>query len=271
MSLQLVGSANCGFQRASKQIKRSVSGGCGEHRVSQLRWTLAAIMKKSPLRSLCRWSASRSYSVRRDELTARRLPPAYDYLHPQPSHLLDLTLSGLVPAHDTTLPSITQPRRMPAGHHLVYFPPQVPLSQLLPDGTDHLHSPGEPFTRRLWAGGRVRFSGSRNLSLRGERAVCLETIRDVVVKGKAPDEKVVVRIERRMGTVDEGESDDGVRSRLFPNVDEEDLGDAAIVEDRNIVFMRGKTPEQVSHDQEHFGMEDRVIRGALFTQFYLSR
>jgi hydroxyacyl-ACP dehydratase HTD2-like protein with hotdog domain len=152
---------------------------------------------------------------------------------------------------------------MPAGHHLVYFPSQIPLSQLLPDGTDHLHSPGGPFTRRLWAGGRVRFSGSRNLSLRGDRAVCLETIRDVEVKGKAPDEKVVVRIERRMGTVDEGESDDGVRSRLFPNADEEYLGDASIVEDRNIVFMRGKTPEQVSHDQEHFGMEDRVIRGAL--------
>lgn len=226
-------------------------------------------MKKTVFQLLCRRSAVRAYSVPpfspRDELTSRKLPLAFDYLHPQPSHLLNLTLSGLLSSpsnsHDTTLPSIKHRYRLPAGHHLVYFPPQIPLSQLLPDGTDDLHSPGGPFTRRLWAGGRVRFADSDSLRLKGDRAVCLESIRDVVVKGKEPDEKVIVKIERRMGVVDEGESEDSVRGRLFQQ-NEDEFGDAVIIEDRNIVFMRGKTPEQISYDKERFGDEDRIIRSA---------
>lgn len=93
--------------------------------------------------------------------------------------------------------------------------------------------------------------------------MCLETIRNVIVKGNATDEKVIVQIERRMGAVDEAESDDGVRDRLLEE-NEEEFGDASIVEHRNIVFMRGKTPEQISHDQEHFGIDDKIIPGVLF-------
>ncbi|OJD23536.1 hypothetical protein ACJ73_05114, partial [Blastomyces percursus] len=104
-----------------------------------------------------------------DQLPQRRLPLCYDYLTPQQSHLLNLSLTGFVPTTTTsnntqtrptttttttpsTLPSSAlTPPPMPAGHHLVYFPPQVPTSQLLPDGTDVLHYPGPPFNRRMWA------------------------------------------------------------------------------------------------------------------------
>ena len=151
---------------------------------------------------------------------------------------------------------------MPVGHHLVYFPPQVPLSQLLPDGTDTLHTPGDPFNRRLWAGGSVRFPGSPGPLLDGSRAVCIETIRRVVVKGVEGEEKVVVRIERRVGTVAEGEDEATTRSRIFRDVEDEP-GDAAVVENRELVFMREKTPEQLVHDQQNFG-RDRSLKRRIF-------
>lgn len=109
----------------------------------------------------------------------------------------------------------------------------------------------------------MQFSNSSpdNLYLNGDRAVCLETIRDVAVKGKEPDEKVIVKIERRMGVAQETETESGVRSRLF-QTNEEDFGDSSIIEDRNIVFMRGKTAEQIAFDKERFGQDERVIRSA---------
>lgn len=156
---------------------------------------------------------------------------------------------------------------MPVGHHLVYFPPQLPLSQLLPDGTDTLHTPGPPFNRRLWAGGSVRF-GSLGPLLDGSRAVCIETIRRVIPKGVEGEEKVMVRIERRVGTVDEDEDEEATRRRIFRDVEDEP-GQADVIENRELVFMREKTPEQLHHDQEHFGQDRSVKRGHFSSAFYL--
>lgn len=201
------------------------------------------------------------------ELTARRLPLTYDYLHPQPSHLLNVTLTDLFSNQEssrqdsTTLPSINSPPHLAPGHHLVYFPPQVTLSQLLPDGTDLLHSPGEPFNRRLWAGGKVRFLSPSNPLLNGSRAVCLETIRDVTVKGIEGEEKIFVRIERRVGVVGESEAEHNIRERIW-KADEEDPGQASVIETRNLVFMREKSPEQLNQDKENYRTNTRNVKRA---------
>lgn len=228
-------------------------------------------MKTGSLRSLLflRGAQSRAYpslSERlRHELTARKLPFSYDYLHPQPSHLLNLTLRDLQPqslkACDarTTLPSIANPSPLPIGHHLIYFPPQVSLSQLLPDGTDILHTPGEPFDRRLWAGGNVRFSANGPL-LDGSRAVCIESIRNVTVKGREGAEKVIVTIERRVGTVPEGEETSRTWDRIWQE-DETFLGDSSVIENRDLIFMRAKTPAQIQSDQESFLKPTRTVKG----------
>lgn len=84
---------------------------------------------------------------------------------------------------------------MPFAHHLVYFPPPLPLSSLQDDGTDPLHSPGAPFTRRMWAGGKIDYS-NRSLILNSAPAFCLERVTDVIVRGQEGQEKVLVRIER---------------------------------------------------------------------------
>ncbi|KZL66119.1 eukaryotic peptide chain release factor subunit 1, partial [Colletotrichum tofieldiae] len=81
------------------------------------------------------------------------------------------------------------------GHHLVYFPLQTPPSGLMPDGTDPDHCPGAPFTRRLWAGGEVRFrEGWENeLRLDGRQVKCIESVDDV----RAEKGRVWVELWRR--------------------------------------------------------------------------
>ena len=228
-------------------------------------------MYRKPLRrswrhhgaSLSTSSPGRPWVVRQ-QLMSRPLPIAYDYLQPQPSHLLNLTLADLHPKlksnfRDTSLPSTEHIRRLPVGHHLVYFPPQVPLSELLPDGTDVLHSPGKPYTRRLWAGGRVRFKKSGGPYLQGKRAACVETIRDVIGKGDWPKTQITVKIERRIGLAHNGQTDESTRNRLFKE-DEEDFGNSFIIENRDIVFLPTKSQEQLKEDKENFGLGDRYIK-----------
>lgn len=204
------------------------------------------------------------------ELTTRKIPLFYDYLHPQPSHLLNLSLCDLLPktaatpVHtSTTLPSITNPSPLPLAHHLIYFPPQVTLSQLLPDGTDVLHTPGDPFHRRLWAGGNLRFPAASPL-LDGRRAVCVESIRNVTVKGREGDEKVMVTIERRIGHVPEGEDEEQTRSRIWTE-DEALAGDASVIENRNLIFMQSKTAAQIEADQVLFREPGRIVKGVSYT------
>lgn len=118
-----------------------------------------------------------------EELTSRAANVIFDYLSPTPSHLLNVTLADFLPEScyppgfskgDLKLPFIGKPGNnpvsLPQGHHLVYFSPQVPSSVLLSDGTDPLQSPGEPFVRRMWAGGSIVFDNKINLRCFGERA-----------------------------------------------------------------------------------------------------
>lgn len=203
-------------------------------------------------------AAAVNFAELETKLTSRRLPLIYDYLTPQPSHLLDISLDGVLfesqfasrtsasPA--PSFPSVREPKCMPIAHHLVYFPPQVPNPQLLADGTDALHSPGNPFNRRMWAGGFARFYKQGGPLLNCQRAVCVEGIRDVTVKGKEGDEKVFVGLERRVAPVDECENEQNTRQRVWTE-HEEDPGDAVVVERRNLVFMRDRSSEQIQEEK----------------------
>lgn len=201
------------------------------------------------------------------ELTARPSNIIYDYLSPTPSHLLNISLADFLPeschppsftSSNLSLP-LARPEHivnsarplLPQAHHLVYFSPQIPGSALLPDGTDPLQSPGPPFVRRMWAGGSLLFNTSRKhqLLLDNERAACIERITDVTVKGTEGDEKVFVNIERRIGLVhaettfsngEERDIDDTRLMQRYQVEDHEELGQASVLETRNIVFMREK-------------------------------
>ncbi|KAI9683117.1 MAG: hypothetical protein M1829_005908 [Trizodia sp. TS-e1964] len=103
------------------------------------------------------------------ELLTRQLPALHDTFSPQHSSLLDLTLASFLPPLTPRRPS----SGLPPGHHLVYFPPPIATAALLPDGTDAVHSPGPPYTERLWGGGQLSFSPA---PLDSQPRICTERI-----------------------------------------------------------------------------------------------
>lgn len=170
----------------------------------------------------------------------------------------------------------------------MYCPPHHTSSSLLPDGTDADHSPGVPFTRRLWAGGSVVFErlGTPNHdegprretpplvepddpqpSLWGTEAVCTETITDVRLAGVPPGEEAWTR-----NTPGAGEKIYVDVLRVYewgPRLGKSShveaglvLGDhPAIKERRTLCFMTPKTAEEMKKDVE--SPHRRAIRGAM--------
>ncbi|KAH6624291.1 hydroxyacyl-thioester dehydratase-like protein [Chaetomium sp. MPI-SDFR-AT-0129] len=168
-----------------------------------------------------------------------------DILSPTPSHLLTLSLAdhipSLFPPDILSLPFLPslhshsqkqqQPPAasappLPQGYHLVYFPLQLPPSQLMPDGTDPAHWPGAPFERRMWAGGEVIFHEGWDQALRldGRGVKCVEKVgysesgeagEGVVVKGGRGEEKVFVDVRRGYGVEEGGTAVEEVRRLVF--------------------------------------------------------
>jgi hydroxyacyl-ACP dehydratase HTD2-like protein with hotdog domain len=194
------------------------------------------------------------------ELIPRKFPILYESLSPESARKLSISLAAYLPS--SWLPSATEMSSrdavqfgiaLPPAYHLSYFNPALPANKLLPDGTDPNQSPGEPFVRRMWAGGNVRFRNP--VLLNGLPHACVEGIRSVSVKGDAGREKVFVGIERRVGPVrtsSDGriaQSDDEIRSHIW-QADETLFGGAEIIERRNIVFMRERSVEETAAVQQ---------------------
>lgn len=86
---------------------------------------------------------------------------------------------------------------LPPGYHLAYFTPSQCEDQLGSDGTDTTFNPPRPFTRRMWAGGELRWTGRENLLEVGDEVT--ETTRLVSAEGKITkkgEEMVVVGVEK---------------------------------------------------------------------------
>lgn len=85
------------------------------------------------------------------------------------------------------------------------------------------------------------------------------------IKGREGEEKVIVTIERRVGTVPEGEDELGSRERLCNQDKDESLdplsrGQVSLIENRNLIFMRGKSGEQIAADKRDFENPSRVVK-----------
>ena len=159
----------------------------------------------------------------RDDLLSRNHAAIPDFPTPIPSLLLAQTLGDLfleryknlhkdlaifhpdlpenVKPSPGTEASLLEASYAPPAFHLVYFPPPTSLSSLLSDGTDPLHSPGPPFTRRVWAGCSIVVNRDLRIG-QGTKAFCHEQVRDVEVKGTEGEEKVFVHVERNIFSED---------------------------------------------------------------------
>jgi hydroxyacyl-ACP dehydratase HTD2-like protein with hotdog domain len=153
----------------------------------------------------------------------------------------------------------------PIGHHLVWFNTSMPVDKLLPDGTDPLQSPGEPWVRRMWAGGAVRVRPQEYY--RNETGfavdslmVCAERIQDVQLRGQGDTAKIFVTIDRRFARYDtlrakEKAAGENIQktsgSRVDPlgyfrqQLSSDDWGDAVLREQRELVFLKEKTPAEL--------------------------
>ncbi|KAK0285611.1 hypothetical protein LTR35_004951 [Friedmanniomyces endolithicus] len=232
---------------------------------STTRCLQAQWLRRTALRtpSTARWQSTFTLTNLEKSMRERQIPPIFDDLTPQPSYRLHTTLADFLPSTPppAVLPPTNPPSSLPIPHHLIYFEPTKPASTMLADGTNPDQSPGGPFVRRMWAGGHVQYNHANPLTLDAGRGVCAEFIRSVTVKGQAGAEKIFVRIERRLAraTAEEckmlgsalGDAEEKatlehrVRQRLWRDSDT-DFGPCAVLETRNIVFMRARSKEEAA-------------------------
>jgi hydroxyacyl-ACP dehydratase HTD2-like protein with hotdog domain len=133
--------------------------------------------------------------------------------------LLSITL-GRTPTSNNAPPVGTP---VPPGYHLVYFTPSILESELGLDGTDRSVNPLSPYTRRMWAGGELRWAQDTNSLLRVGQEV-RETTRllsAVPKKLKSGGDMLLVGVEKTF------ENEKGV----------------ALVDKRSWVFQKEITPE----------------------------
>ncbi|KAI0115164.1 hypothetical protein F4814DRAFT_418425 [Daldinia grandis] len=177
-----------------------------------------------------------NFEAIRAEMLARPTQLTWDVMSPTNSSLLNIALADFIPgscqapayqAGARTIEKVDAKYELPQGHHLVYFPLQKTASELCHDGTDPLPSPGDPFERRMWAGGSIEFNDDFRLD--SSKVVCREKVDQVTVKGSEGQEKIFVDVLREY-------------------MREEDFNDPStsrgIRERRGLVFMRGVNKEQ---------------------------
>ncbi|KAI1393591.1 uncharacterized protein F4822DRAFT_385163 [Hypoxylon trugodes] len=212
-------------------------------RASLRQWQRLSCLRPSAPRvhlPVCRRSYSESkgslaFDTIRSEMLGRNKQYSWDVMSPTNSSLLNISLADFIPescqaptyrAGAKSIEKVDATVKLPQGHHLVYFPLQKPVSELCPDMTDPLHSPGGPFERRMWAGGSIEFND--DFQLDSTPVVCEEAINDVTIKGIEGQEKIFVDVLRDYMKKQDFESSKSKRIR----------------EHRTLVFMRGVNPEQ---------------------------
>jgi acyl dehydratase len=89
----------------------------------------------------------------------------------------------------------------------------------------------------------------------------------MTVKGLEGDEKIFVGVERRVAAVDETESEEDIRRRVWAKREDEPA-DAVVIERRNLVFMKDKTPQQAQADREK---PVRIVKGKYTCLRYVLR
>ena len=160
---------------------------------------------------------------------------------------LKTAIRGFLPPSDSFITVKTRHRAHETGLwpgiHLIYFSSQLPTLKLLPDGTDYGLTPGEPWSQRLWAGGRIQFplhSGG-NLDKTHPNHVLVDYVRDVRITGLEGQEKIFVKTERRVARREGARKEHAIKqARALWRDSEDDTSGALIVETRDLCFFQPK-------------------------------
>ncbi|KAF1915321.1 hypothetical protein BDU57DRAFT_269555 [Ampelomyces quisqualis] len=199
----------------------------------------------------------------RREMLSRPMAAATEFVNSDADKKLEASLSPFLPPAWRRRVGSQRPRLLvPLGHSLLWFNTCVPVDQLLPDGTDPLQSPGGPWVRRMWAGGRMEvnksdyYSTARGFAMNATM-VSAERIADVQLRGSGDAAKILVTLERRFaraetlrqkkmrGVFRVDPSPLALQRDFCEQTLHQDWGDAILKDERNLVFLNGKTPEEM--------------------------
>lgn len=81
----------------------------------------------------------------------------------------------------------------------------------------------------------------------------------MTIKGHEGAEKVIVTIERRIGTVSEEENAQQTWNRIWTE-NEADAGESSVIENRDLIFMRTKTSAQIEADKMQFEKPMKIVK-----------
>ncbi|KAF4966456.1 hypothetical protein FSARC_5862 [Fusarium sarcochroum] len=98
-----------------------------------------------------------------------------------------LDISEIAPVNGTPLPP---------GYHLVYFTPNGTELELGADGTDRSFNAPAPFTRRMWAGGRMQWTKDNPLRVGEEVEERTSLLAAEPKKSRDGAEMIVVTVEK---------------------------------------------------------------------------
>jgi hypothetical protein len=100
--------------------------------------------------------------------------------------------------HDISRMNVPAGTPIPSAHHLVYFTPMELESQLGADGSDRTFNAPAPFTRRMWAGGHMKFDKSNPLRVGEEAEEHTRLISAVAKTSRSAGEMVLVEVEKKI-------------------------------------------------------------------------
>jgi hypothetical protein len=130
-----------------------------------------------------------------------RTSVTHQYLDANQLQKLALTLNRThlhYHAHSITSRAPKPGTPLPPGYHLVYFTPGGLEAELGPDGTDRTFSPTAPFTRRMWAGGTIRWSKGVELRVGEEAEERTRLVSAVPKRARDGGEMVLVEVEKEV-------------------------------------------------------------------------
>ncbi|KAF3231642.1 hypothetical protein TWF191_005706 [Orbilia oligospora] len=213
------------------------------------------------------------------DLLARKFPLVHEFISPAQYNLLTLSLQPYLNFSDIIKPDPTDEkaphnpftikamlpvygRTLPPGFHFAFFNGYTQESDLSLDGYISSQAPGGPWTRRMWAGGKLTFNrmpekrqkGNDNGARRarpldiGRRAYCHETVEDIQMKGEpgSPNEMMFVYLKRKIWATGYivREPSKSPKIKEVEDFDEDKViqpdEDVPLIEQRVLVYMRPK-------------------------------
>ncbi|KAL7783621.1 hypothetical protein V8C37DRAFT_413667 [Trichoderma ceciliae] len=100
--------------------------------------------------------------------------------------------------HDIRRVNVPAGTPIPPAHHLVYFTPNDLEGHLGADGSDRAFNAPAPFTRRMWAGGQMKFDENSPLRVGEEAEEHTKLISAVAKTSRSAGEMVLVEVEKKL-------------------------------------------------------------------------